>query len=606
MLPTSPLTRGLYAFLICTQTIGCAGLITPPTERTDTSVIRSFNESIKEPGDFIVKSSTFEADHLRANIQRQELCHTVNFNEVEYQKVHTYEAKNIGLDIIGGLISAAGAGALFGLAPTMSDERKLNAKGEEIASNQEAAVAGGVLLGLTSLLALGSGAYVYSQTGDHNHEKSWAAVEKKSTSSRVICGTNDVSHDGTIEISIANRRLAGSRITTGNIDIDLRTTPGICNDESRIGQAAQIVYQPLGSTQSLPLAEHKLDNCIRSHAIQQRLESAQNQLKIFTSPIEFSRVAISLREASELLEMLPADDPDHQRLTQRHAALRSSMTQTSHQLLDDSLLEFSQSFKHADPTSAVPAARASLELSRFVDNAQTTTWKRIYGDYVQAVLTKPATSMSALKQLLEQDDPTQNCLNAALNPEDSTNTCSHWLDIELVKQTFAPIPKSLSASITQNTSNLNSAAKQLEKKINTTNYEKLSQEYDRSEQTTTSLCNQNPWTDALSAPCTELENSRNNAVRIARASETAMEQVRIKNTASAWRGQFAQCRKVQEADKALQKVRHCDANCQKIRSRIVEDYTALRNFSVEDATWDTATLTKVRTECRTAGCPRCP
>lgn len=603
MLLSNPSTRCLLATLICSQLIGCAQLQTPPEERIDQIIIQSFKDERSIPGNFVVHGLTIQNERIRASIQREELCYTVSFNEIEHQKVRTFEAENVALDIAGGLILGAGAGVLFGLAPTMSDEIRLNADGEEMASYQQLAVGSGIVLALSSLWALGNGVLVYSKTGDRTYDTPWTTLEEQSQSAHRTCGTTDVSA-GIVQIFAGERVLGQSKFSDGRLDLDLRSGSRACLDASILGQTVKISVQPDNSTESVVVTELNLDDCIHAIAARQRLDLAQKQLETFSTPIEFARVAIHLNEANALLEKLPTEDPDRARLTTRHAELHASTASTSGKLLDDSLLAFRQTLTHASAQSAVESARASLELSYFVEGARLATWERVYGDFVKASQSNLFDSHAALEKLLEQDESTRSCLVASLSTE-AVTSCPAELDRELVGQTFAPIQTRMISSLDQQTNRLNSAARQLEKKITEANFDALAHQFDLSEQTL-ELCNPGLWAETLQSSCAQLNQSRDQAVRIARASQTALEQIRIKNTAKAWRGQFAQCRKVAQASQAFRAVQRCDASCQKIRARVIDDYNQLRNFSVEDATWDTETLTKVRSECREAGCPSCP
>src|SRR5690554_5999692 len=102
-----PSTRCLLATLICSQLVGCAQLQSPPKERIDHVVIQSFQEEHTTPGEFVVHGLTTQNERIRANVQQEELCYTVAFNEIEHQKIRTFEADNVGLDIAGGLVLGA-------------------------------------------------------------------------------------------------------------------------------------------------------------------------------------------------------------------------------------------------------------------------------------------------------------------------------------------------------------------------------------------------------------------------------------------------------------------------------------------------------------------
>ncbi len=599
-----PATRCLLATILCSQLVGCAYLKSSPAERTEQVVVHSFQETRSEAGNFIVRDLAIQNDHIRANIQREQLCYTVGLNEVQHQKIRKHEAENIGLDIAAGLILGAGSGALFAASPSFSDERKLNDKGEEIASNQEMAVVGGVTLALSSLWALGNGIYVYSQTGDRPYQQSWTTIEETSRSPQQTCGFADASA-GWLEVSVGGKIVAQIDTPNSVVDTDLRALPGLCPDHRLLGKVAQISFASTDSKDTVVITEHDLSTCVQVHEAQRKLATAQKQLADFSTPIQFARIAISLREVNAILHQLPADDRDRPRLTEQFTTLETSMAQAAQQLLDNSLLEYRQTMTHADASAAVPAAQASLELSRLVEGAQIPTWQRIYSDYVRLAQSSPLTTLPALEKLLDQDNATQNCLVETLTDDDATKVCSHWLDIELVRATFSPLQTSLPKFITLHATNLKSATHQLEKTLNESTYEQLSHHFDRSEEAL-ALCKPGPWADTLQASCALLEQNREHAIRTARASQTALEQIRIKSTAKAWRGQFAQCRKVSSAAEAFGKLRSCDASCQKIRAQVINDYQQLRDFSVEDATWDTETRTQVRKECHAAGCPSCP
>lgn len=596
--------RYLLVFLLCAPLVGCAHLKSSPTERIDQTVTHSFQESRTEPGSLIIQNLTVDSDRIRALLRQEQRCYTIDLNEVSHQKVREYEAENVGLDIAAGLIFGAGAGALFAASPSFSDERKLNDKGEEIASNQEMAVVGGVTLALSSLWAFGNGIYVYSQTGDRPYEQSWITIEETSRSQQTTCGLVHAS-PGLLEVSVDNQVLARIDTPNSTINTDLRALPGLCAHSRLLGKTARISFAVTDTKDTVVITEHDLTTCVQVHEAQRKLATAQKQLADFSTPIQFARIAISLREVNAILNQLPADDRDRPRLTEQYTTLETSMAQASRQLLDNSLLEYRQTMTHADASAAVPAAQASLELSRLVEGAQIPTWQRIYSDYVRLAQSSPLTTLPALEKLLDQDNATQTCLVETLTNDGTTKVCSHWLDIELVRETFSPLQTSLPKFITLHATNLKSATHQLEKTLNESTYEQLSHHFDRSEEAL-ALCKPGPWADTLQASCALLEQNREHAIRTARASQTALEQIRIKSTAKAWRGQFAQCRKVSSAAEAFGKLRSCDASCQKIRAQVINDYQKLRNFSVEDAAWDTETRTQVRKECNAAGCPSCP
>ncbi|MFU8804820.1 MAG: hypothetical protein ACNA8W_13480, partial [Bradymonadaceae bacterium] len=577
-------------------------------ERTDRTVVQSVQESRTTQGAFVVIDMVVEHDRLQGLVKREQHCQTITSNQVEHQKVHAHGAEHVGLDITGGAILGLGGVGLLVATPQFSGERGIDEMGEEVASSRDVAISSAVLLLLGGAWAMGNGLMVHARTGDRHQGQPWTTIEEQSRTAFEPCGLS-APVAGVVEISRNGRSLDRMSFPEGGFDVDLRAHSRLCKDITMLGEPLRLVYHAGDETGgSVELAEHDLDACILASEIDQRLASTREVFDNISNPVEVAQVAVSLSEITHLLHALPTTDPDHRRLTDRHGALSTETALATESLFEEILLAYEERQAQAGPYAALPHALGSLAIARFMEGAEPSTWARIYEDYVDKARKDPALELGALEELLNADPATKGCL-AALEKHPtgdiSPPPCPDWLDRELAQNTFRPLSSALTAYISDHTSRLEAGTKRLERKVTEADFAALGASYEETDEILY-LCASDLWMSALVDVCESLSKSRDEAVRVARKSHAALEKKAIARTAESWRRQFPLCRKVAAGADAFRNVTHCDASCRQIRGRIIADHEKLLEFSVPDAAWDTQTHAQVHSECRAAGCPRCP
>ncbi len=598
--------RCLFATLVCSQMLGCAHLEKPPTQRTDTVILRSFKEDRTDAGQFVITNLNLKNDRLRANIQREKLCYSVNSNQIQNQKVQTYESKNVGYAILSGLAVSAGSGLLLAAAPDMSSEGKINDKGEEEPSTQAVAIAFGVIGSLIGIGAIANGIVVFSESGDRPLQAPWTTTEERFRSPQELCGMTSFSK-GSIQFINDNQIIGIVETSSSDIDIDVRQVPNLCASPELLGKSTEISYFPAGSEEHVGVAKIDLDACIYATEIQRRITEAQTKLGSVASPMQFATLVASMGYVGEMLELLSRNDRDLEQLSRSHQALERDMTQKSGTQLTASLKDHARLIKTDKTSDAMAAAFTSLELSRLVEDTRVSTWQTVYGDYVRMAKSAPIQRLPDLVKLLRADAYTTTCMADTLQNPDAPNNeaCPAWLDRELVHETFFPLQTALVDFVNQHINQLNKISGNLVRQPTERGLSELKKHFDAANEAQ-GLCHPAPWHVALKAPCAALGESRETAISAVNQSQAGLRKIQVQNTAKQWRNKFPQCRKVNEAAQAFQKLNHCDAACMKIRDRVIKDYNDLDDFEPENETWDDAALSKVRSECRAAGCPSCP
>jgi hypothetical protein len=599
--------RQIWAVLLGLPLVGCAQL-QGPVERTDRTVLQTVEERRAKEGEFVLVDMVVEQDRIKGVVKREQFCETVTLRQIEHQRVEAYSARNVGLDIGGGAMLGLGGVGLMVTSPGFSDEPRMNEAGEELATNREVAMSAGILLLAAGAWAMVHGVRVQAKTGDRVQGRPWTTFEETSRTGFEPCGLSGPV-PGVVEMSHRGRTVGRMSFPGGDVDIDLRGHTRLCRDKSLLGAPVRLVYhaEDKGGG-SVSLGEHDLDACIIASDIDQGLAKTREALDRVSAPFDLAEVAVHFGDITRQLQALPATDRDYASLFERHRVLKSEIALATEGLLQEVLGTYRDTLAEAGPHGALPYAAASLALSRIVDGQQAATWARVYSDYVDKARRKPADNLAALEALLNIDEITRDCLVAVhTNPtgEFTSLHCPFWLGSDLVRDSFKPLTTALGGYVTEHRSRLDAATKRLERQASEANFAALGESFEESEGAL-EVCGSELWSGELGDVCQSLESSREDAIRVARESRGELEKRAIRRTAESWRQQFPLCRKVADGADAFRNVTHCDASCRQIRERIIADHTKLRDFSVADATWDAETLSRVRSECQAARCPRCP
>lgn len=587
--------RGAFLGIVCA---GCA-VVSPPTVRTDRLLRGSQPAVIESPGAVVVKQATWEHHRLSAIIEQERLCHPVQRETVDYQKVENRTVRNVAANlIVGGLMAAVGGG-LIGVGTQLSDAPSTDAMGNPSLSSQKFAYVAGGGAAVGGLAMLIYGIVQAARAGDSAVGEPRRAVEDRVMGAKSRCGF-DPPPPGKVRLMFGEESVGASPLKGKALTLDIDSNAELlCSDTDRIGVPLRVVFASgKGGAEPLEIAHGSVDDCTRVRVGGTLLDAAAGIVETGTSPAQLAQAALSLSRFDALIAELPKEDPRGPALLAREAEIKRAAEQASIRVLQGAVRAFEAKAQSAGLDAAVDSGAELLALSKNVPGKTADVWDAVYGAVVTLAVPKGHKALPAIGRLMAGDAVSYACIADGA-------ACPGWLDHAHAMEVLNPYAERLNLELNRGGAELGRAQTSLERKITEANHATLASAIAEAN-LTSSWCPAAASFPSVAAACKERRAQIDGSIVVLTASHDRLVKLRVARTAEAWKRNFPECRELHAVAASLEKLGRCDGACAQVRDKVRGRWEALARFTVADGELDPLTRKTVHDECQAAGCPVCP
>lgn len=298
---------------------GCSHIVSETTQ-TEREVQNRTPVTIRSRGEVVVSDVELKEGTVRATVSETEMCQSATDVETAHQKYVVRKSSGVVADVLMGVGSLVGGGALLAVSPSLSAEPGTDPDtGEETSSPRATAMAGGIGMIALSGWPFYKAVKVSKRAGKHPVDMPRMTTERLVDGQPRVCGQTSPP-EGALVFRYGTTQAHRVPHSGGDIAVSIpEMASDVCDEPERLEVGASsakltIEYAWNEDDARVEVATYDAASCIRRYRIGQLVARVENRLGTADTPSSYARIGGWIREAQKrFVNMDPGDSSDQLR-----------------------------------------------------------------------------------------------------------------------------------------------------------------------------------------------------------------------------------------------------------------------------------------------------